>query len=161
MELQVTTFAILALILLIAASSALVRGISARRGTYQAKEFITIRIVGGINILFAACILVALIIEPYLRFLIILLFPLLLGYLVVGYGLATLTLKSRVLPLIPAVAVFIFALLNIPSTFAYALDSSPVPLIINLAVVLLNGYVIHVVAFSKDKVYFSRHCART
>ena len=132
--------------------------------------FIKLKIVGIIHFLFAVAILLTLIFAPYFRFILLILLPLMILYIVVGYGLFTLKLKTRTLVIIPAILVILFILSQVPHSinlhkhflkgtvfpggYVISMASRVLDILINGSLLLANLFIVYVLYFSKEKTYF-------
>lgn len=121
------------------------------------EKYIQTRTVGIIHLLLGIGILLFLIFEPGSRMILPILFPLMLIYIIVGYRFITLKQKNRVFSLVSALLIILFIIGQLPHSLTLIARgyskglTALLDVTINGGLLLLNGYVIYVLYFSRVK----------
>ena len=132
--------------------------------------FLKLKIVGILHFLFATTIILSLIFEPGYGYILPLILPLSIFYIVSGYRLLTLTLRTRIWVIIPATLVTLFVLGQLPHSidlykhflkgtvfpggYVISMGSILLDLLINGLLLITNLFIIYVLLFSEEKIYF-------
>lgn len=122
------------------------------------REYIKIRIVGLVQLLFILFIIIAVTSDKSFLFVLPIILVLIAIYGVFGYGYLTLTNKGRIVPTIPAMLTILF----ITTQLTKDLNNSPsndfvTTMVIDVGLLIANLFIIYVLYFSNEKQFFSKN----